>query len=325
MKIAVTTGDPAGVGPDIVLSLARYRGDAELCVLGDREVLAQRAQQLGEDVAGAKRLVERLNVMHIPVDAPVRAGAPDPRNAAHVLRQLDAAADGCARGEFDAVATAPVAKDVVCAAGVQFVGHTDYFGERCGAQAVMLFVADDLRVALLTAHLPLREVADAVSVERTTTTARTLDAALRKFFGVASPRITVCGLNPHAGENGALGDEERTVLAPAVAQLRESGMDVRGPVPADTAFIPAKLGDSDAYIGMYHDQVLPLIKHLAFDSAVNVTLGLPFVRTSVDHGTAFELAGGGRADSANMHAAVGLAESLVTTQLATTVTAGRDD
>lgn len=307
MKIAVTTGDPAGVGPDIALTLARYGGAAGLCLLGDRDVLAQRARMLGEDAD----IVNALNITHLPVARSVRAGEPDPRNAAHVLRQLDAAMDGCASGEFDAVATAPVAKKIICASGAKFLGHTGYFGERCGVRPVMLFVADTLRVALLTAHLPLREVADAVNGGALIETTQIVARDLRRFFGVDKPRITVCGVNPHAGEDGLLGDEERREIAPAIERLRaDHGLDVRGPAPADTAFLPDNIADNDAFIAMYHDQVLPLIKHLAFRTAVNVTVGLPFVRTSVDHGTAFELAGTGRANAENMHAAVALAEAM---------------
>lgn len=306
-KIAITCGDPAGVGPDIALSLARYSGRAELHVFGDRETLAQRAAQLGKSESD----VDALRVTHIPTDAPVRAGIADAANAAHVLRQLDAAFDACMDGSFDALVTAPVSKRVLSEGKQAFVGHTDYFGERCGAHPVMLFVAGDLRIALLTTHLPLRAVADAITATRLSATARILTHDLQRFFGIERPRITVCGLNPHAGEGGQLGDEEATVLAPTIDRLRDAGIRIRGPVSADTAFVPRELENSDVFIGMFHDQVLPLVKHIAFDTAVNVTLGLPFARTSVDHGTAFDIAGSGRADATNLHAAVALAERMV--------------
>ena len=307
MKIVLSSGDPAGVGPDIVLSAAKYKGVAEITILGDYETLAQRAQQIGYD----PQLITQLSIVHIPVSTPVKAGLADPKNATHVLRQLDHAIQGCLSGDFDALVTAPVSKSTLCDGGINFSGHTEYLAQACNAQTVMLFVTPSLRVALATTHLPLREVAPAITSQRITTVATTVAQGLNHYFGITHPRIGVCGLNPHAGENQVLGDEEHRIIRPAIKQLQKSGLRIEGPLPADTAFIPQMLKRYDVWIGMYHDQVLPLIKHLAFDTAVNTTLGLPFPRTSVDHGTAFELAGSGQAKADNLLSALALAERMV--------------
>ncbi len=249
-----------------------------------------------------------MQVLDIPLAAPCVAGRPDPANARHVLNMLDRAIDGALRGEFAAIVTAPVQKSVINDAGVPFTGHTEYLADRTrAAHPVMLLAADNLRVALATTHLPLRGVSDAITSELLDTTLRILDHDVRQLWGVARPRIAVCGLNPHAGESGHLGTEDRDVIAPALARARAAGMLVDGPLPADTVFVPRNLSNYDVVLAMYHDQGLPVLKHAGFGHAVNVTLGLPIVRTSVDHGTALDLAGTGRADAGSLLAATKLA------------------
>ncbi len=237
-------------------------------------------------------------------------GQPDPRNAAYVLRLIDRALEGTRAGEFAAMVTAPVQKSVINQAGIAFTGHTEYLAARTGSEPVMLLASGTLRVALATTHLPLKAVSAALSIESLCATARTLAQGLRQGFGIPTPRIAVCGLNPHAGEGGYLGDEEIRVIAPAIARLQAEGIQVSGPLPADTVFVPQVLARFDAVLAMYHDQGLPVVKHAGFEHAVNVTLGLPLVRTSPDHGTALELAGTGRADVRSLLSAVQLAAQL---------------
>jgi 4-hydroxythreonine-4-phosphate dehydrogenase len=247
-------------------------------------------------------------VLDVPLGAPCVAGRLDPANAGHVLALLDRAIDGALRGEFSAIVTAPVQKSVINDAGVPFTGHTEYLAARTqAAHPVMLLAADNLRVALATTHLPLRAVSDAITPALLDTTLRIVNDDVRRLWGVARPRIAVCGLNPHAGESGHLGTEDRDVIAPALARARAAGMLVDGPLPADTVFVPRNLSNYDVVLAMYHDQGLPVLKHAGFGHAVNVTLGLPVVRTSVDHGTALDLAGTGRADAGSLVAATRLA------------------
>jgi 4-hydroxythreonine-4-phosphate dehydrogenase len=242
---------------------------------------------------------------------PGTPGRLDPANAPYVLAVLDAATDGCLAGRFDAMVTAPVHKGVINEAGVRFTGHTEYLAERCGAPLpVMLLAGGGLRVALATTHLPLAHVSSAITAQRLEGVLRVLDADLRAKFGIAAPRILVCGLNPHAGEGGHLGREEIEVIEPTLERLRAQGLHLTGPVPADTAFLPARVAGHDAVLAMFHDQGLPVLKHASFGHAVNVTLGLPIVRTSVDHGTALDLAGTGRADPGSLRAALHLAAGM---------------
>jgi len=282
-------------------------------LLGDRRLLGR--------VRGTKRLMNslpdydpaaparrRVEVLHAPLAAPCTTGRLDTANARYVLGLLDRATDGCLSGEFDAMVTAPVHKGIVNDAGISFSGHTEYLAGRCGVRRpVMMLAGGGLRVALATTHLPLAEVPAAITADMLASVLRILDADLRRLFAIRRPRILVCGLNPHAGEGGHLGREEIDVIGPVVARLRRSGLDLRGPVPADTAFLPAQLADCDAVLAMYHDQGLPVLKRAAFGDAVNLTLGLPIVRTSVDHGTALELAGSGRVDPGSMLAALDMA------------------
>ena len=257
----------------------------------------------------------RLKVLAIPCPQPVVAGRLDVGNARYVLRMLDRACDGCVAGEFSALVTAPVQKSVLMDAGAAFSGHTEYLAARTGAALpVMMLVDGHLRVALVTTHLPLAEVPRAITADRLLATLRIVHADLRRRFDVAAPRIAVLGLNPHAGESGHLGREEIEVIEPVIHRARAEGIDARGPLPADTAFARRALGDVDVVLAMYHDQGLPVIKHASFGDAVNVTLGLPIIRTSVDHGTALSLARSGRADAGSLRAAVELAARLAGTE-----------
>lgn len=250
-------------------------------------------------------------MLHQGLGVPVVPGRPDPANSSYVLRLIDRAVDGALAGEFDALVTAPVAKGVINDAGITFSGHTEYLQQRTkAARAVMLLTTGQLRVALATTHLPLNAVAAAITIESLTEVATILAAELHSRFGISAPRIAVCGLNPHAGEGGHLGDEELRVIRPAVQRLQRAGIRASGPLPADTVFVPRVLAGFDAVLAMYHDQGLPVIKHAGFEDAVNVTLGLPIIRTSPDHGTAFDLAGSGRADPRSLIAAVELASRL---------------
>jgi 4-hydroxythreonine-4-phosphate dehydrogenase len=252
-----------------------------------------------------------VELLHIPLRAPCRPGVLDPLNARYVLDTLDAAVGGCAAGAFDAIVTAPVQKSVINDAGVRFSGHTEYLARRTGARLpVMMLVGGGLRVALATTHLPLRKVSAALKPERLDALLRIVQAELRTMFGLREPRIMVLGLNPHAGESGHLGREEVEVIEPVLQRLRGAGMNLLGPVPADTAFLPERLQHCDAVVAMYHDQGLPVLKHASFGHAVNVTLGLPIVRTSVDHGTALDLAGTRKADAGSLQAACALALDL---------------
>ncbi len=321
-RIAVTVGEPAGIGPELILELARKPWPAEIVVMGDARLLAARARQLGRQIGivefgdgrgpPAASVAGRLTVADLPLPVPAVAGRLDPRNGPWVLELLTRACRGCELGVFDALVTAPVHKAVINDAGIAFTGHTEFLAGLTGTRLpLMLLVAGTLRVALATTHLPLRAVPDAITASLVETTARILDDGLRRRFGIATPRIVVLGLNPHAGESGHLGHEEITAIGPAITALRAAGLDVEGPVPADTAFIAGNLAGVDAVLAMYHDQGLPVLKHHGFGNAVNVTLGLPIIRTSVDHGTALDLAGTGRADAGSLRSALELALRMV--------------
>jgi len=319
-RLVVTSGEPAGIGPDLAIAAALPDWPCELVFAGDPALFAARARALGvalaigEWRAGPAPVPHRagtMPVLPVPLASPVVAGRPDPANARYVLAQLDAAADGCRDGSFAAMVTAPLQKSAINDAGIAFIGHTEYLAARTGAaHPVMLLVAGPLRVALATTHLPLAAVPGAITRESLAATLDVLHAGLRDAFRIAAPRLLVCGLNPHAGESGHLGREEIEVIAPAVAGARARGIAATGPVPADTAFTPASLAGCDAVLAMYHDQGLPVIKHAGFGRAVNVTLGLPILRTSVDHGTALDLAGTGRADPGSLFEAIALAQRL---------------
>ena len=316
-RLILTSGEPAGIGPDLCIAIAERAWPCELVVAADADLLEERARQLAAAIrilrlpqGDAPRAHESgsLRVLHVPTQAPVRPGALDPANARYVLRLLDVAIDGCKAGAYDAMVTAPVQKSIINDAGIPFSGHTEYLAEKTGgAQPVMLLISGSLRVALATTHLPLAEVSRSINGALLERVLRILDQDLRTRFGIEAPRILVCGLNPHAGEAGHLGREEIEVIAPALERLRAQGLDLVGPAPADTAFTPHMLEQADAVLAMFHDQGLPVIKYAGFGDAVNVTLGLPILRTSVDHGTALALAGSGKADPGSLAAAIDLA------------------
>jgi 4-hydroxythreonine-4-phosphate dehydrogenase len=318
--ILVSSGEPAGIGPDIALALAAIEIPARVGVLGDRALLEARAGLLGLAVQLPRRASpadlephRRGVVQLLEIEAAVAAepGRLDPRNSAYVLELIRRGAQLCATGTADALVTAPVQKSVITQSGVPFRGHTEYLAELTGAPLpVMLLVREGLRVALATTHLPLRDVPDALSTTQLRRLLAVLAGDLKKRFRIPEPRILVLGLNPHAGESGTLGDEEIAIIGPALEAARAEGIDALGPVPADTAFTPESLRRCDAVLAMYHDQGLPVIKALGFGATVNVTCGLPIVRTSVDHGTALELAGTGRARAGSLVAAVQLAIEL---------------
>ena len=318
-RLAITTGEPAGIGPELVAALAATDIAADLIVVGDKDLLLLAAQTRGLTLSiepddgqwRDQRAPGQLRYVHVPARAAVTPGRLNVDNAAYVVETLTRAADGCLQGEFDALVTAPVHKAVINDAGIAFSGHTEFLAARARCNVAMLLAAPQLRVALATTHLPLADVPAAITAARLVQILRIVYNDLRSRFRLDNPRIAVLGLNPHAGEGGHLGHEEVEVIAPALAALRAEGMHLEGPLSADTAFLPARRAQVDAYLAMYHDQGLPVLKALGFGDAVNVTLGLPFVRTSVDHGTALDLAGTGKADAASMIAASKLAIELV--------------
>ena len=309
-RIAITAGEPAGIGPDIVLLAAQRAWDAELVAIADPLLLQQRAQLLGLPIElmplapGGEPAVHRpgtLNVETVPLTSPAVAGKLDTANAPYVLATLQQAVDGCLAGTYQAMVTAPVQKSVINDAGIPFSGHTEFLAAATGTpKVVMMLATSDLRVALATTHLPLRDVPGAITGDLLQETLHILNNDLLGKFGIARPRIAVLGLNPHAGEGGHLGREEIDIIIPALDRLRAGGMDLLGPLPADTAFNPKVLDNVDAVFAMYHDQGLPVLKYAGFGKAINITLGLPIVRTSVDHGTALDLAGGGKADAGSL-------------------------
>lgn len=325
-RFALTPGEPAGIGPDLCLLLAAHAQPHPLIAITSRDLLLERAAQLGVAVTllpvsadafpDAPAPAGNLYVWDTPLASRVVAGQLDKANAAFVLQTLTRAGQGCLDGDFAGMITAPVHKGVINDSGIAFSGHTEFLAELTGtAQVVMMLATRGLRVALVTTHLPLREVADAITAERLERVTRILHADLQSKFGIASPRILVCGLNPHAGEGGHLGTEEIDIIEPTLARLRSEGMDLRGPLPADTLFTPKYLEHCDAVLAMYHDQGLPVLKYKGFGAALNVTLGLPIIRTSVDHGTALDLAGTGRIDTGSLQVALETAYQMAETHL----------
>lgn len=315
-RLILTPGEPAGIGPDLIIQIAQDPLAAQLAVVADPELLGERAASLGLPLrllpaSDAAHLPGSLQVHPVETAAPVNAGCLDPANSGYVLHTLRVAARACLSGAADAMVTAPVHKGVINDAGMPFTGHTEFLAELCGAPLpVMLLAAPTLRVALATTHLPLHAVPRAITRHGLTAVLRIIDADLRSKFGIAHPRILVCGLNPHAGEGGHLGREEIDTIIPALEALRAEGMNLVGPLPADTLFTAKGLAGADVVLAMYHDQGLPVLKSSGFGEAVNITLGLPIIRTSVDHGTALELAGTGRADTGSLRAAINAAIDL---------------
>ena len=316
--LAITAGEPAGIGPDLCLQLAHAAPGQALVVLADKALLQQRAQSLGLDVRLHDYAAQHrgplpaghLHVLDVPLAQPVKAGELNPANSPYVLQLLRRAVQGCQCGEFAGMVTAPVHKGVINAAGIPFTGHTEWLAEQTHSQVAMLLVGGGMRVALATTHLALRDVPDVITPVLLGNVLRIIQQDLARYFGIARPRILVAGLNPHAGEDGYLGREEQDIIIPLLDRLRASGMDVSEPIPADTLFTPRRLAQCDCVLAMYHDQGLPVLKHASFGRGVNVTLGLPFIRTSVDHGTALELAGNGRAEVGSLLEAIQMAAEM---------------
>ena len=315
--IALTTGEPAGIGPDLAVMMCGRKLPAHVVAVADRSLLEERARMLGVALKlvdyepGMAETSDALHVRHVPLAAPARPGQLDPVNARYVLRTLEVALEGCERGTFDAMVTAPVHKGVINDAGIPFTGHTEFLAERTHAgQVVMMLAGGGMRVALATTHLPLKDVAGALTREGIERGLRIVHDELVARFGIRNPCIAVAGLNPHSGESGHLGREEIDVIIPVLERLRAEGYDLKGPLPADTLFHPDRLRGYDAVYAMYHDQGLPVLKYASFGSGINITLGLPIIRTSVDHGTALDLAGTGRAESGSLVAAIELAAEL---------------
>ncbi len=321
-RIIVTAGEPAGIGPDLVLDLSKQDWPHQVVVCADKTLLAERADQLGITVslldydpeqAAKPQQAGTLQVAHIAMAEPCTTGQLNEANGGYVLKTLEYAAQGCMKGEFDAIVTGPVHKGVINRSGVAFSGHTEFFAEQSNTPLVVMMLATEgLRVALVTTHIPLAYVSKAVTKERLTAIIDILHRDMVEKFALREPKIYVCGLNPHAGEDGCLGYEEIDTITPTLQQLRdEKGYHLVGPLPADTIFNHKYLQDADVILGMYHDQVLPVLKYKGFGRSVNITLGLPFIRTSVDHGTALDLAGTGQADTGSFHTALRHAIELV--------------
>ena len=323
-RLALVPGEPAGVGPELCVRLAQRNNPAALVVLADPGVMLEAAGRLGLplELLPTERAAEarqgQLALQPVPATAPARPGHPDPANAATVIDALLLGAAGCLSGRFEGLVTGPVHKAVVNEAGIPYTGTTGLLATHAGCEVVMMLANPGLRVALVTTHLPLRDVADAVTRDAVERSLRILHAALRRDFGIDRPRIAVLGLNPHAGEQGHLGREELEVITPVLDAMRGEGMDLEGPLPADTAFLPARLAGIDAVLAMYHDQGLPVLKYSGFEQAVNLTLGLPYPRVAVDHGTALDLAGRGLADPSSLFAAVDTCASMALARRAAT-------
>lgn len=315
--LAVTPGEPAGIGPEILLRYQAGSPDSRVLAVADREMLIRTAGALNlpADIIdwqpGAEIRAGRLYCANIPMARRETPGKLDPANAGYVLDTLRRAVELVSGGDASALVTGPVHKGVINDSGIRFSGHTEFLAQRAGvSQVVMMLAAPGLRVSLVTTHLPLREVADALTPERLEAVIRITEGALHNQFGIDRPRLQILGLNPHAGESGHLGHEDQDIIQPVIQRLRAEGLDLAGPVPADTAFNPPRIAESDAVVAMYHDQGLPVLKHMGFGRAVNITLGLPFIRTSVDHGTALDLAGKGLADTGSLEAAILAAENM---------------
>ena len=313
LRIAITPGEPAGIGPDVTIMLAQQDWPVELVVCADPELLLQRAQQLNlplqllpyhPDEAPIAQRQSTLTIAPLTLKQPVITGQLNAQNGHYVVETLDFACAGSIKGDFAALVTGPVHKEIINQSGIPFSGHTEFFAEQADADVVMMLATEGLRVALVTTHLPLAQIPKAITAELLTSIITVLNADLQSKFGIKQPRIYVCGLNPHAGEGGHLGSEEIEIIIPAMEALRAEGYDLIGPLPADTLFQDKYLNDADAVLSMYHDQGLPVLKYKGFGKAMNITLGLPFIRTSVDHGTALDMAGSGQADGGSFRYAL---------------------
>ncbi|EOI3546854.1 4-hydroxythreonine-4-phosphate dehydrogenase PdxA [Cronobacter dublinensis] len=321
-RVVITPGEPAGIGPDLVVALAQHAWPAQLVVCADPTLLTARAAQLqlpltllpfSSDAPACPQPAGTLTLLPVTLQASVVPGTLEAANGIYVVETLARACDGCLSGEFDALVTGPVHKGIINDAGIPFTGHTEFFEARSGSEKVVMMLATEaLRVALVTTHLPLKAVAEAITPDLLRHILTTLHHDLQSKFGIAQPHVLVCGLNPHAGEGGHMGTEEIDTIIPVLEEMRARGMHLTGPLPADTLFQPKYLENADAVLAMYHDQGLPVLKYQGFGRAVNITLGLPFIRTSVDHGTALELAGSGNASVGSFITALNLAISMVT-------------
>ncbi|MGZ8181729.1 MAG: 4-hydroxythreonine-4-phosphate dehydrogenase PdxA [Methylobacter sp.] len=320
-RIALTPGEPAGIGPDLCIQLAQQDLPCEIIVIASPQLLEERARQLGlplqlkefdSTLPAAAQSAGFLTVLPVELAEPVQCGQLNPANSRYVLKTITKATKGCMDVVFDAMVTGPVHKGIINDAGLSFSGHTEFIAGITGGHPVMMLATPGLRVALVTTHLPLSEVSQAITHTRLRTVIRILDHELRSRFGIAHPKILVCGLNPHAGENGHMGREEIDIIEPVLDTFRKQGLNLRGPLPADTLFTDKYLATADAVLAMYHDQGLPVLKHMGFGQAVNITLGLPVIRTSVDHGTALDLAGSGKADLGSLQFALQTALTMAT-------------
>lgn len=319
-RIALTSGEPAGIGPDLCILLAQHQQQCELVTIVDPQLIIDRAERLGVpiklekvDLSQPPTVPMKGTLRYLPVElaTPVQTGVLDSVNSHYVLDVLQQALDGCLQHVFDAVVTAPVHKAVINDAGISFSGHTEFFSDGAGVdKVVMMLATDSLRVALATTHLPLSEVSKSITQDSLSRVVEIIDESMKQQFKLMSAKIAVCGLNPHAGEDGHLGREEIDVISPVIEHYQQQGITLSGPWPADTIFVQDKLEQFDVILAMYHDQGLPVLKHKGFGKAVNITLGLPFIRTSVDHGTALELAGTGNITTTSLQAAVNMAVTM---------------
>ena len=324
LRIALTPGEPAGIGPDLALMLAQIPRTHEIVAIANAEMLTERAAALNlplvirpfdSDATPQSDASGSLCVANIAMAETAKPGVLNANNAPYVLHCLDNAIEGCTSGRYAAMVTGPIHKGIINDAGIAFTGHTEYLAEQTRAFPVMMLTADSLRVALATTHLPLNKVADAITAKTLTKVLHVLHRELRSRFAIDSPRILVCGLNPHAGEGGHLGMEEINIIEPTLESLRQQGLNLIGPMPADTLFTPQHLDGADAVLAMFHDQGLPVLKYAGFGKAINVTLGLPIIRTSVDHGTALDKAATGAIDEGSLHAALSLAIDMAEAEL----------
>ncbi|MGZ5010128.1 MAG: 4-hydroxythreonine-4-phosphate dehydrogenase PdxA [Methylobacter sp.] len=320
-RIALTPGEPAGIGPDLCIQLAQQDLPCEIIVIASPQLLEERARQLGlplqleefdSAMPATAQTAGHLTVLPVELAEPVQCGQLNPANSRYVLKTITKATKGCMDVVFDAMVTGPVHKGIINDAGLAFSGHTEFIAGITGGHPVMMLATPGLRVALATTHMPLSEVSQAITHTRLRTVIRILDNELRTRFGIAHPKILVCGLNPHAGENGHMGREEIDIIEPVLDSFRKQGLNLHGPLPADTLFTDKYLATADAVLAMYHDQGLPVLKHMGFGRAVNITLGLPIIRTSVDHGTALDLAGSGKADLGSLQFALQTAITMAT-------------
>lgn len=317
--LALTAGEPAGIGPDLCIQIAQRTLPCKLIVIADLNLMRERAQLLklpltlldASSSSITPHQAQCLHVLHTPLKSPASPGKLNKANAGYVLETLKQAVDGCLNEKFDAMVTAPVHKGVINDAGISFSGHTEYLSQLTNSQTVMMLVGGNMRVTLATTHLPLKDVAAAITRESLENRLRIIHHHLIKDFSLRNPCIAVAGLNPHAGESGHHGMEEIDTIIPVLDKLRQEGLNLLGPIPADTLFIPSQLENYDCILAMYHDQGLPVLKHASFGGGINVTLGLPIIRTSVDHGTALDIAATGRADPASLLAAIDMAMTLI--------------